>query len=186
MKDICLFIAGAICMLMILWVIWKWYWEFLLARLLKKVQWPLSLDVFNALAMAVPFVGIGLVILKPRKDFGFDTLLLQRASSGQQPDAWSYPYTLLRRGESKDEALIRIAETELGFKLERFPGFVSWFNDPVTQDGHQLSLVFCYTVDGNFKPPYGEFFPADSLPRDTTKRCRDFVSAAMLASQPTE
>lgn len=131
-----------------------------LITLLKKIENPqlgLPQSVFDTLVKIVPFVSCELIIIGKK-----GVLLTWREDKWWK--GWHVPGGLLRYRESFDNRIKKVADKELGIKIEKYKFL---FNMNYTEDsrGHSVSFVFlCFT---NEAPRDGQFFK--KMPKDIIK-----------------
>ena len=130
---------------------------------------PLGTELFNAVARVSINVAIEAMAIK--KEAGkFKIFMLQRGLEETFPGQWHFPGTILRPGDSIDEAFLRLEKNEFKTKVID-KRFVSFFNNPhglVEERGHFLHLIYLCHIDRD-----GSWFDIDDLPENMVRCHKD-------------
>ncbi|MFA6919226.1 MAG: NUDIX hydrolase [Patescibacteria group bacterium] len=135
-----------------------------LSFLLKKIDSPnkgLPQPVFDALVNIVPFVACELVIVSKE-----GILLTWRDDKWFK--GWHFPGGLLRFRESFEDRIKKVADKELGIKLNKHK-FLFTINYIKGSRGHCISFIFLCST--SMAPVDGKFFR--KMPKDIIKEHRE-------------
>ncbi|MFA6534286.1 MAG: NUDIX domain-containing protein [Patescibacteria group bacterium] len=138
-----------------------------LAELLKKLEWPMDLEVFYALMRKIVSIPIELCVLDDQNR----VLTFYRKDA--EYDGHHLPGTVLRDNETVPQALRRLIQSELvGGKVTE-PQNIGWVeilrgNNPTENPTrHEISLLFLTHLRGTYQGKGGVFSPLYGLPENT-------------------
>ena len=130
-----------------------------LVRLLKKVRLPAPYPVFIALGKSVPLIAVDLALMPDKNHI----LLTYRKDEFY--DNWHIPGSILRSYEPVENALKRVARTELGITIlkKKFATYFSYL------DNREYGIALLFVVKSKSKPKDGKYFPLNKLPKNFLK-----------------
>ncbi len=148
-----------------------------LANLLKRVQWPLHPEVFDALMNTVVSVPIELAV------FNDNGHILMMYRKDHAYEGWHIPGTVLRHTEDVSHAIERLLTHEvkmsvtppvqLGYtEIKRGNAFGE---DP---NRHQISLLHVCWTRGTIHSEH-QFFPPTRLPEETLSHHKKLIQKIM-------
>lgn len=137
---------------------------------LNNLTWPVSPRMFNALFRASPTVTFELVVLKERKGDVPDVVLLTRPEDDTEfPGKLHIPGTVMRRGETKEDAVNRLVREFAGAKLCK-PEFVDILDFPMGEGpdecsrGQIVQRLYLAYLEGDTLPEGAVLARATNLP----------------------
>ena len=161
--------------------------EKILIEGIEKVKDPIPPLVYNALATRFPHVTIEIGVLRKTMEGKREILLIRRLPNDKfWTNLWHVPGTIIRNRESFNKALQRLMDDEFCFNFKEKPEFITWINYLHYPRGHEISLVYRHTVESDFMPPKGKFFPISDLPADIVKEHRWLIPFAAYAQRAVD
>lgn len=155
-----------------------------LVRLMRKAEFPLPQDVFNAWCVnfTVPCIEFALV---RNGVSGREIFLTHRADEFY--NGWHIPGAVIQAGEKVKEVLKRVAQNELQ-GAQCTPRFLSWFEYVKgtgvgkSMRGHTIALVFFAEAPNTLRESnVAKFFPLSEIPGDLISEHVPVVEAVRKA-----
>lgn len=144
-----------------------------LVRLLNKIEWPVSADLFDAICGNMSINPVDLAILKKSTD-GFKIFLIYRKDNFF--DGWHIPGSVILPGRTiamvlKDiiEREINIPEKGFDFKFITFHQFMKGSNLGQCPRGQETELLYALFLEEDVRietDEFRKFFPIEKPPEN--------------------
>jgi len=150
------------------------------ANLAEKLEWPMPLAVFRALAPRIKTIPVELGIFRGSMPMGtLEVLLTQRPIDDPEftPGAWHMPGTPMYPRESVSKTLIRLKQNEGlgGFTEPCFIGFVDSVEHDLAPIRPMMALLHIAEAHARYQGE-GRFFRITKLPHNMLHPHRVFLA----------